>query len=254
MNAPSKPETAPAANPVATNSPLGLVPSAQNSPAPPGLGEQEQPQPQEQRTADTSPGPQPTANSGTPTQAQHPSVVGQAAEASAVERVGSHNKLRISPMLGKTEVLSEAAQADYYACEEVIASGWNTFVQVGLALARIRDGELYRAGGYDSFEQYCRLKWEYGPNYVHRLISAAQVFTNLLTNSQKKPERETQVRPLVGLTADQARMAWERAVQKAAGGKITAAIVRSAVRQLGLDGSEKAWPASPARVEPKGAA
>ena len=42
-------------------------------------------------------------------------------------------------------------------------------------------------------------------------------------------------------------MAWERAVQKAAGGKITAAIVRSAVRQLGLDGSKKSVAREPAQ-------
>ena len=42
--------------------------------------------------------------------------------------------------------------------EQVIESGWATFVQVGLALATIKDNELYRTV-YGSFEHYCRVKW-----------------------------------------------------------------------------------------------
>ena len=77
--------------------------------------------------------------------------------------------------LGVVEVLSEADQMDLYVCEEVVSSGWNTFVQVGLALARIRDRKLYRIE-FHRFETYCQAKWQYGRNYVNCLISAAQVF------------------------------------------------------------------------------
>ena len=41
-----------------------------------------------------------------------------------------------SPSRGKVRDFSEAEQAAYCACEEVLAIGWHTFVQVGLALAR----------------------------------------------------------------------------------------------------------------------
>ena len=86
----------------------------------------------------------------------------------------------------------------------MIGSGWQTFVQVGLALAQIRDDRLYKVD-FDTFERYCQVKWQYGRRYVNQLISAAQVFTYLgATGSQQKPEHERQVRPLVGLTREQA--------------------------------------------------
>jgi hypothetical protein len=53
-------------------------------------------------------------------------------------------------------------------------------------------------------------------------------------SSLQKPEHETQVRPLVGLTPDQALRAWEYAAQKAGGRKITERMVKSAVNELGF--------------------
>ena len=36
----------------------------------------------------------------------------------------------LSPVLGKVQFLTDAEQANLWACEEVIGSGWQTFVQV----------------------------------------------------------------------------------------------------------------------------
>ena len=93
--------------------------------------------------------------------------------------------------------------------------GWYTFVDVGLALARIRNGRLYRTE-FETFEAYCQGKWQYGRRYVNYLVSAAEVFTHLGTNSsQIKPDNEMQVRPLIGLTPEQAQLAWEKAIARA---------------------------------------
>src|SRR5262249_12145942 len=70
------------------------------------------------------------------------------------------------------ETLSEAGQMDFFACEEVIDSGWSTYVQVGLVLATIRDRRLYR-GQFGNFQEYSRYRWDYGRRYVDQLISAA---------------------------------------------------------------------------------
>jgi hypothetical protein len=43
--------------------------------------------------------------------------------------------LVLSPVLGKVQFLTEIEPANFWACEEVIGSGWHTFIQVGLALA-----------------------------------------------------------------------------------------------------------------------
>ena len=44
----------------------------------------------------------------------------------------------------------------------MIGSGWHTLVQVGLALAKIRDDRLDKVA-FDTFERYCQVKWQYGP-------------------------------------------------------------------------------------------
>lgn len=139
----------------------------------------------------------------------------------------------LSTVLGVADSLSEHESAEFQACEAVIAGGWQAFVEVGLALARIRDARLYRVD-YDNFQAYCRARWEYGRNYVDRLISAAQVFTHLMTISHQIPDHETQIRPLVGLTPEQAQLAWTCAVESAGGRKITARLVKRAMHDLGL--------------------
>jgi hypothetical protein len=128
--------------------------------------------------------------------------------------------------------------------EEVVGTAWTGFVEVGRALAQIRDKRLYREI-YPTFDSYCRVRWQYGRDYVDRLISAAQVFNRLVPNChQTKPEHESQVRPLIGLTPEQAGQVWEAAVAKAGSRRITAAIVKSALHDLKIGPPRR--PAAPA--------
>ncbi len=88
---------------------------------------------------------------------------------------------------------------------------------------------------YDSFEVYCREKWHYGRRCVYQLISAAELFTHLCAIcAHCKPDHESQLRPLVGLTPEQAQLAWTCAVESAGGRKITARLVKRAMQDLGL--------------------
>lgn len=73
---------------------------------------------------------------------------------------------------------SPPQQKDSAECETVIERGWQTFMEAGRALARIRDGKLYRAQ-CDTFQSYCREKWHYGRSHTYRLTGAAEVFTCL---------------------------------------------------------------------------
>ena len=139
--------------------------------------------------------------------------------------------IKISSVLGVAEVLSDADQIDLYACEAVVETASSNVFQVGLAFAGIRDGKLYRME-FQTFEAYCRHKWQYGRNYVNRMILAAQLFTHLVTTRHQKPDHETQLRPLIGLPLEQAEVAWENAVTKAGGRKITAQLVRRTVKEL----------------------
>jgi hypothetical protein len=67
---------------------------------------------------------------------------------------------------------------------------------------------------------------------------------DLSTISTQKPERETQVRPLVGLSKEAALSAWANAVKMAGGQKITARLVKAAVRQLNGPQPETSKPAA----------
>ena len=58
--------------------------------------------------------------------------------------------------------------------EKTIARGKKTFVEVGLALAEIRDLRLYKRE-YSGFEEYCRKKWGWSRQHAYRLIEAAPI-------------------------------------------------------------------------------
>jgi len=140
----------------------------------------------------------------------------------------------MSAALGTVRGLTEPEVMRKFAYEEVIASGWNNIIQVGMALAAMRDQELYREE-FLTFQDYCLVNWQYGRRYVDYLISAVQVLTNLSTSSsQIRPEHETQLRPLIGLTPEQAVQAWERAAAKAGARKVTEKLVRQAMNELQL--------------------
>jgi hypothetical protein len=72
---------------------------------------------------------------------------------------------------------------------------------------------------------------------VNQMISAAQVFNHLGVFSSLKPEHQSQVQPLSGLTPEQAQSAWQCAVENAGGRRITARMVKSAVKELQLAGT-----------------
>src|SRR5690242_5668470 len=81
--------------------------------------------------------------------------------------------------------------------EAVIERGIKSFVEVGEALAAIRDQRLYRAT-HKSFDAYLDERWpELGHrNYVHKMIRAARVAAELGTTVPiAAPESEWQVRP-----------------------------------------------------------
>ncbi|MHC1767825.1 MAG: hypothetical protein AB9869_26730 [Verrucomicrobiia bacterium] len=141
---------------------------------------------------------------------------------------------QLSTLLGQLDTLTDTQRVRYQACEAVVAAGWQSFVDVGLALAEIQRDRLYKEE-YDSFEVYCREKWQYGRRHVYQLISAAELFTHLCAIcAHCKPDHESQLRPLVGLTPEQAQLTWTCAVESAGGRKITARLVRRAMQDLGL--------------------
>jgi phage N-6-adenine-methyltransferase len=115
--------------------------------------------------------------------------------------------------------------------ETVVQRGLATFVEVGSALAEIRDGRLYREE-HSTFEAYCRSRWAMSKTHANRLVEAAEV-TRLLAPIGVSPANEAQARELAPLMGRpwEAAEAWRdaKAVAEERETPVTAELLRDAV-------------------------
>jgi hypothetical protein len=118
---------------------------------------------------------------------------------------------------------------DLIALEKVIERGLDTFVQVGEALAEIRDRKLYRIE-HPTFDAYLDKKWSLSRSRACRLIQAAETVKVLPTGN--RPQTERQARPLATLPPAQRAEAWQKAVAASPDGQPTAAEVKTAVEKV----------------------
>ena len=79
--------------------------------------------------------------------------------------------------------------------EKTIARGKKTFVDVGLALAEIRDLRLYRRE-YSNFNEYCQKKWGWQRRYAYNLIEGAEVVRSLPESVRNCAQNEYAAREL----------------------------------------------------------
>lgn len=122
--------------------------------------------------------------------------------------------------------------AELEQLEGVIQRNIGAFYEVGRALMEIRDKGLYRdVLGYDTFESYCKDRWDLSRPRAYQLIDAATIERNLSTIVDK-PQTESQTRPLSRLNPEQQRTAWQKAVETAPEGKVTAAHVSKVVKEI----------------------
>jgi len=90
------------------------------------------------------------------------------------------------------------------------------------ALMEIRDKGLYRdVLGYQTFEEYCRVKWDMKRTYAYYMIESAKVVENV-HHGEQIPMTESQTRPLARLDPEKQKEAWQMAVETAPDGKVTA--------------------------------
>jgi len=76
-------------------------------------------------------------------------------------------------MRGHEEALDLAGGHRLAELEKVINRGKKSFIEVGMALAEIRDLRLYRLT-FKTFEGYCREKWGWGRQRAYELIAASE--------------------------------------------------------------------------------
>lgn len=119
--------------------------------------------------------------------------------------------------------LSKTGHRMLAKAEATIEAGLGTFLEVGNALQTIRDGRLFR-DDYDSFESYCRGRWQFTTRRANQLMDAAQIGT-MVPIANERQARE------LGPIADDpeaVREAWDEA---SADGKPTAAKIAQAVQR-----------------------
>lgn len=145
--------------------------------------------------------------------------------------------------------LAKTEQSELAACEEVIERGRGTFIEVGNALLKIRDGKLYRVT-HRTFELYCQERWEMSRKHAHRMIESAGVVANLTPIGDKSlrpqiehlnnpatwktpnaytPKSESVIRPLTKLPPAAQQEVWHEAVETAPEGKVTARHVEKVI-------------------------
>lgn len=139
--------------------------------------------------------------------------------------------------------LTKTEQQTLTAFEEVISQGLAAFVEVGNALAAIRDAKLYREV-FLTFEEYLETRWNISKSQAYRLITGAKVAENMSPIGDVIPQSESQVRPLAQLPEEEQPQAWAEAVEAAGGEQPTASQVSEAVKAR-KPRKEKAfdWPA-----------
>jgi ribosomal protein L37AE/L43A len=121
--------------------------------------------------------------------------------------------------------LTAGERVDLTAAETFIEKGLETFIEVGQALAEIRDRRLYRAD-YSTFEECAHDRWLLSRTRAYQLIDAAAVSTIV----DVAPANEAQARELARLKDDEpALMEVSRELHERHGAKITAHLIRREV-------------------------
>ena len=120
----------------------------------------------------------------------------------------------------------------------VVKEGLATFVEVGLALAELRDNRLYR-DDYPSFDEFVESEFGIKRARAYQLIKAAGVQERLSTTVDTSkngetvlPVNERQARELAKLPEEKQAKAWEKAVKAADGEQPTAEQVSEVVEKM----------------------
>jgi hypothetical protein len=173
------------------------------------------------------------------------------------------NKLEVLPPIKK---LNDKERMRLAAYEAVIEANLQQFVEVVLALKKIKDAKLYRE--YGDFETYCRVKFDFGRAHSYRMLASAKVIAELKKlqgadgkTGQKSPNgdillprSEAQARELARIKQPEKRLeVLKRAVKKAGHAPLNAALIREAVAEIApLPVKTKPAPPENIKIEMKG--
>jgi len=109
--------------------------------------------------------------------------------------------------------MNRHCQEQIIRLESIIESSQRNFHCVGQALKQIRDNQLYRRLGFDSFESYVKNRWDIGKSHAYRLIDAANAIDNLSPIGDILPLNEAQCRLLTPFESFDQRKIWREFLQ-----------------------------------------
>jgi DNA repair photolyase len=128
---------------------------------------------------------------------------------------------------------------EFSKLDKIVRRGVSAFIEFGNALSAIKQGSLWRAGGFATWETYCRQVAGLDRTYANRLIRAASDAAIISTvpigpqDSGVVPRAESQIRPLSSLKENEDKIrAWVKAVEKSNGEQPTAKEVKEAVLDI----------------------
>lgn len=121
-----------------------------------------------------------------------------------------------SPEVSEVQSLSAAERNRFKECERVIEIGLHAFVEVGNALLEIRQEKLYRSD-YQTFESYCRERWQLKRQRAYELMEAAEIVVSLSQSlrdipSKKLPQKEAHAAQLSKAPPDERPVIWKQIV------------------------------------------
>jgi len=154
----------------------------------------------------------------------------------------------VAPPAGST--LTGEQQQELARLEAIIRSGWQTFLEVGSALAKVRDDRLF-ADKYGTIEEYCLNELGFSRPYAYNLMNSAEVSKQLssIEDIKIKPLNEAQCRELISVPSEKRPEAWRDVLKLADGKPLTAKFVHQAVAKYKTNGTGK-----PSRLATKPAA
>ena len=108
------------------------------------------------------------------------------------------------PTTPNPEPLTDEQHDKFQKLEEQITDNLLSSFKLAAALAQILDERLYREN-FDTFEEYCKKRWDYSRSYCARLAKMHGVLTDLkkYEDNQVFPSNELQARVFVPLKKDQ---------------------------------------------------
>jgi hypothetical protein len=121
------------------------------------------------------------------------------------------------------------------ALEDKVKRGSAAFVEVGKALAQIREGKGYKLRGFATFEDYCEKMFGITDRHGRRLIQATETSATVEKITGQMPGSESVARELTSIAGDQKKVEKVAAILEKRGYSVvtaTAEAVKEAVSRV----------------------